>query len=417
MRPSAERVPLHHLAYDICRFLSNAELSVTWIGSTIGAELTCVWHRQWVGCTSGLGLGQAACGSPGMWIVAALDWGRCDVTMDRSDNPTDKLRLATTRFAIGAGSLVAVVWLVVAASPLFDVLLISGLLAYTLYPLVRLLERRTRLNHAQSTGWVYVLFLLILAGIPAGIGAIAAGQFRRFQADLGAALEALREWVSRPITVLGYSLHTETLVENLEQSLGGALAALPGDSFDMLSSVTTNLVWGTVILISLYYLLKDGPLIKPWLAGLAPAAYLPEIRRLLDEVDRVWGVFLRVQLLLFVILSVLIAGGSWLVILLFQSGLLGFSPLVFVLLLVLVVTGAQQVDNLWLRPQWMGKELRLHPGLVYVGLASALALSGPLAALIIVPCMATVKVAGRYVRCKLLGIDPWPETPLPDEAC
>ena len=38
MRPSAERVPLHHLAYDICRFLSNAELSVTWIGSTIGAD-------------------------------------------------------------------------------------------------------------------------------------------------------------------------------------------------------------------------------------------------------------------------------------------------------------------------------------------------------------------------------------------
>jgi predicted PurR-regulated permease PerM len=335
------------------------------------------------------------------------------VTIDRSDNPTDKLRLATTRIVIGAGSLVAVVWLAAAASPLFGVLLISALLAYVLYPLVRLLERRTRLSHTQSTWLVYVLFLLILAGIPAGIGAIAAGQFRRFQADLGAALDALREWISRPITVLGYSLHPQTLVDNLEQTLDGALAALPGGSFDILSSVTTNLLWGTVILISLYYFLQDGPLIKPWLAGLTSATYQPEIRRLLDEIDRVWGVFLRVQLLLFVILSVLIIGGSWLVIWLFQSGFLGVSPLVFVLLLVLVFAGAQQVDNLWLRPQWMGKELRLHSGLVYVGLASALALSGPLAALIVVPCMATVKVVGRYVWCKMMGCDPWPETPLP----
>jgi predicted PurR-regulated permease PerM len=335
------------------------------------------------------------------------------VTTDRGDSPTNRLRLATTRIVIGAGSLVAVVWLAMAASPLIDVLLISALLAYMLYPLVRLLERRTRLSHAQSTVCVYVLFLLVLAGIPAGIGAIAAGQFRRFQADLGAALDALREWISRPITVLGYSLYTQTLIENLEQSLGGALAALPGGSFDMLSSVTTNLLWGTVILISLYYFLRDGQSIKPWLAELAPPTYQPEIRRLLDEIDRVWGVFLRVQLLLFVILSVLIIGGSWLVIWLFQSGFLGFSPLVFVLLLAMVYIGAQQVDNLWLRPQWMGKELRLHPGLVYVGLASALALSGPLAALIIVPCMATVKVVGRYVRCKMLGSDPWPATRSP----
>ena len=77
--------------------------------------------------------------------------------MDRSDNPTDKLRLATTRIVIGAGSLVAVVWLAAAASPLFGVLVISALLAYVLYPLVRLLERRTRLNHTQSkstpTSW------------------------------------------------------------------------------------------------------------------------------------------------------------------------------------------------------------------------------------------------------------------------
>lgn len=335
------------------------------------------------------------------------------MTIDRNGNPTYKLWLATLRIVIGVVCLAVAVWFAAVTSPLLDVLLISALLAYLLYPLVRLLERRTRLNHLWSVRLVYATFLLILAGIPAGIGAIVAGQFRRLQTDLTAALDALREWISQPVTILGYSLYPRTLFDSLEQLFSDALTALPSGSFDMLSGVTTNLLWGTVILISLYYLIRDGPSIKPWLAGLAPEALRPEIHHLLEELDRVWSIFLRVQLLLFVILSTLIIGGSLLVIWLFRSGFLGFSPLVLVLLLVLVYAGAQQVDNLWLRPQWMSKELRLHPGLVYVGLAGALALSGPLAALIIVPCMATMQVVGRYVRCKILELDPWPSEKLP----
>lgn len=332
------------------------------------------------------------------------------MAIDKNDSLAYRLWAVTTRVVIGVVSLAAAIWLAVVTSPLFDVLVISALLAYLLYPLVCLLKRRTRLNHLWSTRLVYLAFLLILAGIPTGIGAIAAGMFRRLQTDLAAALGALREWASRPIVLLGYSLQPRAWLDNLEQLFGSALAALPSGSFDVLSSVTTNLLWGTVILVILYYLLRDGPSIKPWLAGLAPQTLQPEIRHLLDEVDHVWSVFLRVQLLLFVILSTLVIGGSLLVIWLFQSGHLDFSPLVFVLLLVLVYAGAQQVDNLWLRPQWMGKELKLHPGLAYLGLAGALALSGPLATLIILPCMATVQVVGRYIRRKALGTDPWPTT-------
>jgi len=75
----------------------------------------------------------------------------------------------------------------------------------------------------------------------------------------------------------------------------------------------------------------------------------------------------------------------------------------------------QQVDNLWLRPQFLGKQLRLHPGIVFVGLIGALALSGVLGALVVVPIMATAKVVGQYVHLKLLGLDPWTEETLQAE--
>lgn len=315
---------------------------------------------------------------------------------------------STTRIVVVTVILLGVAWLAVVASPLLNALVISGLLAYLLDPVVRLLTRRTRLNRPLAAVCVYLLFILVLAGIPAALGAVAVEQFHYLKADFAAAVDTLKRWLFQPIYVLGYQLHPRALLDNLEQLAGSVLTALPGGPLDILSEVTTNLLWGLVILVSLYYFLKDGPKIKPWLVGLAPDEYRAEMRRLLDEIDKVWGAFLRVQLLIFVVVASLMAAGTFLVIWLFRTGLVRLSPLGLILLLYLVYVAAQQVDNLWLRPQLMGRQLHLHPGLVFVGLIGALALSGVLGAILVVPCIATAKVVGRYVRRKLLGLPPWP---------
>lgn len=316
---------------------------------------------------------------------------------------------AITRIFVVALILLGAIRLAVAVIPLLEALMIAVLLAYLLDPGVQLLTRRTRLNRPLAAGLVYSLFLLLLTGIPAVMGTVALGQFRRWETDLAAAIVALREWVSRPIVILGFQLETGAILDTLEQLAGNALTTLPSGSFDVLTGVTTNLLWGLVILVSLYYLLKDGPALKPWLVGLAPAEYQPEFRRLVDEIDKVWGVFLRVQLLITVVLAFLMAAGTFLIIWLYRAGLLALSPWGLILVLILFYVAAQQVDNLWLRPQLMGKQLRLHPGLVFAGLVGALALSGVLGALIVVPFMATAKVAGGYIHRKLLDLDPWPQ--------
>ena len=80
-------------------------------------------------------------------------------------------------------------------------------------------------------------------------------------------------------------------------------------------------------------------------------------------------------------------------------------------MLVLVFAGAQQVDNLWLRPQLMGQKLDLHPGIVFVGLTGALIVSGLLGALLVVPLIASAKVLGRYINAKLLDLTPFDDEP------
>jgi predicted PurR-regulated permease PerM len=113
----------------------------------------------------------------------------------------------------------------------------------------------------------------------------------------------------------------------------------------------------------------------------------------------------------------LIAGViAGLVALIFGSSYLDISNLFFALIVVLIFLVIQQIENIWLRPQIMGQTLRLHPGVIFVGVIGALVLSGVLGALVIIPLMASVAVLGRYIKAKLRGQDPWrDETPSPGE--
>ena len=316
---------------------------------------------------------------------------------------------AATRILVIVAILVAAVWIIVVASPLWQAVGIAGLLAYLLDPAVRFLMRRTRMRRSWAAALVFLSVLLLLVGISALLGTVAVSQLHHLETDFLAAVDEIEGWLSRPIVILNYRFHPQDLLGNLPSMAGDLLSTLPGGSFNILSSVTTNLLWGSVIVVTLYYLLKDGHKIMPLLVQLAPDDYKDEVQRLLEDLDDIWRRFLRVQLLLFVVLFTLVAAGTLLVVYLFRSGLLKWSFIGFILLLLLVYTLAQQVDNLWLRPQFLGKHLRLHPGVVFVGLIGALALSGVLGAFVIVPIIATMKMVGSYVHRKLLGLPPWPE--------
>ena len=304
-----------------------------------------------------------------------------------------------------------IVLLAVVFMPMLSAVISAALLAYLLNPVIRLLIRRTRLSRPWAVRIVYVFFILVLLAIPSALGTVVVRQYYRFEAEFLIALNALEHWISQPIELLGYHLYPQILLEKLTQFAGDALSTLPEGSLNLLSGVTTNMLWLLVAFFSLYYFLKDGPKIKPWLVRLTPVTYQYDIQRLLDELDEVWGALLRVQLLLFAILAFLMIGGTSLVVLLFTTGLLAFSPIVFVLLLIVVYTAAQQVDNLWLRPQLLGRQMQMHPGLVFIGLIAGMMVGGLLGALLSMPLMSTAKVVGRYIYCQLLDLPPWP----PDE--
>ncbi len=300
-------------------------------------------------------------------------------------------------------------WLMGLLAPVLGALIIAALVAFILDPIVRWLIVRTRLSRPWAASLVYALLILMLTSIPAVLSTVVINRFRRLEIEFNDAITALKRLIAQPIDLLGFRLYPQVILDNLEQISSDALVTLPKLSLDLLSGVTTNLLWLFIVMISLYYFLKDGPKIKAWLIEVAPINYRGDFSQLLAELEEAWGTFLRVQLLISIVLAILISAGFLLVIWLFHSGLLAFSPLALILLLILVYTAAQQVDNLWLRPQLMGQQLHLHPGIVFAGLTGALMVSGVLGAFLVVPLMASVKILGRYVYCQLFDLPPWPE--------
>ncbi len=254
------------------------------------------------------------------------------------------------------------------AFPLIQALIIAILLAFLMDPLVQWLMRKTRFSRAKSGVLVYLVFLVVLASIPAGLGTAFYTQTVDWFADFPAAAAELEHSLARPIRIFGYVISPNYTLSDITRALGNSLGGLPGGSLDFLSGVTTNLLWALLILATLYYLLKDGPKLKPWFINLFLPAHRQEIESLLDELLRVWSIFLRAQMLIFLVLALLLTLSSLAVIWLYQTGLIQFSTLGLILVFVLIYTLVQQVDNLWLRPQLLGHHLNLHPGVVFVGL-------------------------------------------------
>lgn len=310
---------------------------------------------------------------------------------------------------------VGIVAFVIISAPLWPALLVSALLAYLLNPLVNLLERRLGGRRNLAVILIYTVSILILAGMVSAVGALIVGRVPAWSLELGDALIEMEQWLERPFIVLGFTVEPQALLTYVQQIGASGVAALPAVPGGLLGGIADNLLWSLVILISLYYLMRDGREIVPSLVRLLPHAYQAETNALLADIDNVWRVFLRVQLLIFIILGVLLVLSTTLLLWFFRRGWLPLSPVGLVILLVLVYAAIQQIDNLWLRPQYMGHALKLHPGVVVVALLAALVLTGVLGALVIVPTLATLKILAEFFYTRWLPKMPEPRPGPPPE--
>lgn len=324
-------------------------------------------------------------------------------------------------------------------------LMIALLLAFILDPIADFLTDRARLSRGVATALVFIV--LIVAGlgvmaapvtaVPSIQRAVLSAQidFTRIITDTGAFFE-------RPLEIRGYSLDLSSVYEELSAMLSRFVGSVAQGTLDLAFSIASGAFWLVFILMAAFYLVKDADRIIEQLDILAPPGYRDDFVRLRRQITVAWNAFLRGQLLLgsalagITTIACLVIGlpYAWLMgllagvmefvpnigpiiamvpavlVALFQgSSFLPMSNFWFAVLVAGLYIVIQQIEGNLLLPRILGRSLNLHPLLVLIGIIVGGSMAGILGMLLAAPVLATLRIVGRYVFCRLYDHDPFVE--------
>ena len=218
----------------------------------------------------------------------------------------------------------------------------------------------------------------------------------------------------------------------------GDLAAQALDAAVVAFETVTGLI---VVLVLLFFYLKDGRRLAQGLIGLAPARMRPRVAASAEGAWATLGAYFRGQLLVALVDAVLIGAGLLvlgvplavpLAVLIFFGGLFpivgavltgalavlvaladgGLTIGLIVLGLVLLV---QQLESNVLEPYILGRAIHLHPIVVLLSIATGALLLGILGAFLAVPLAAIIARTARDLRADPPQEDPGGGTAAADE--
>ena len=365
----------------------------------------------------------------------------------------------TTKAIVAVSALALVCLLVWVFRSLLQQVVLAGLLAYLLHPLISFIDRRTPLNRVAVVLLVYLVLALVVVATFSLVGVTTfqqaldlAGRLPGWFDDAVAQLQTLLTQLPESLSLGPLTLPVASLIPQLpgwEEVLGqafGLLQPLLSRGGSLAASVVTGTVavLGQVFLIFLIsiYVAIDIPRIGGMIGNVAhKPGYRQDAERLTNSISQVWAAYMRGQALLalvmFALVSVvlgamgvdnalglgllsgameflplvgpLIGAGAAILVALFQgSHPFGMTPLQFALAVTVVMVVIQQIENTLLVPRIVGGALNLHPLLVLVSVIMGASLAGLLGAVLAAPVVASIRILGNYAWHKMLDLPPFP---------
>jgi len=355
----------------------------------------------------------------------------------------------TTKALIGLAMLVLAGAVLIRFRSVLSLLILAGILAFIMTPLVRIINRRARLSWLMATNisYLFLVLLILLLSTASGLAVVQQLQalFQVTQGFLAGVPEVITEYSQRSYAFGPWSFDfsqydistlTEQVLGYVQPLLGQASMLITG-----LASVAAETLARTLFVIVVgYFLTLDNERVRMAWSRLTIPGYENDVQRMRGAIGNIWNAFLRGQLLVvgvwglltWVLLSILnvryalalsvlgafskfipivgptSAGVLAAIIGLFQSGnwfgLPSFSYAILIAMCVLILD--QSIDYL-LVPRIMGSSLNLHPVLILVGAIMGATLFGILGLLLSAPLMATFILLGRYVFRKMVDQSPW----------
>jgi predicted PurR-regulated permease PerM len=303
-------------------------------------------------------------------------------------------------------------------------LLVAGLIAYILYPLILLLQRHVHLNRRVASNIVYFFSLALMIALPVVLVPVISHQTQEITADLE--------------TTLAQALGS--FIPQIRDSISNLFSTTPQNTIMLIRNTSRGSLWALLIIGSTYFFMTEWENIRESLVRIAPEEYRQDVRGLYDQIRQVWMAYLRGQLTLMVIVAItltviwtiiglpgslfigLLAGlftivpdvGPFVatalalaVALLEGSTWMPINNFLFGLLVVGLYIILINIKNFWLRPFILGRSVNMHEGVVFIAIIAAVIFTGILGAFIIVPVLASLVVIWRYLYARILGLQPF----------
>lgn len=366
----------------------------------------------------------------------------------------------TTKAIVAVSALLLAALLLWVFRGLLQQLVLAGLLAYLLHPLITLIDQRTPLRRGTVVLLVYLILALLVLATLSLVGLTTFQQAvdlsRRLPGWFNDAVEQLQtlpERLPEALALGPLSIPTDRILpelpgwdEVLSQlfgyiqpifSRGGSLAAgVVGATVSVLGQIF-------LIFIISIYIANDIPRFGGLISDLAhQPGYRRDAERLMAQISQVWAAYLRGQvilgLIIFVVVSVVlgslgvdnalglgllsgameflpvigpvIGAGAAILVALFQNNPgLGLTPIQFALAVTVAMFLIQQLENNLLVPRIVGDALNLHPLLVMVSVIMGASLAGLLGAVLAAPVVASLRILSGYAWRKMLDLPPFPQ--------
>jgi len=313
-----------------------------------------------------------------------------------------------------------------------------------------MISRGLAISWRASVNILYLIIIAALIGLLTlgGVGLVAQlqsliHQVQTIVADLPTYVDSL----SKQVFQIGpFRLDMRTLDLNaVSQQLLSFIQPLLGRTGNLVGTLAGGAVevfgWTFFVLIVSYFIMIESSGLRSELFKVEVPLYTEDFRRLSTELGRIWNAFLRgqifivgfsavVYILLLSLLGVRYAIGialmaglakflpyigpgiTWLVMALvtyFQPYKpFNLQPLTYMAIVVIILAVVDWIIDNLIAPRIMARSLKVHPAAVLVTALIAANLIGILGVVIAAPLLATMMLLGRYTMRKMFDLYPWP---------
>jgi predicted PurR-regulated permease PerM len=314
------------------------------------------------------------------------------------------------------------------------------------------MSRILRISWKAAVNILYLLILLSLVGLLTWGGVGLVGQVQSLIESVQGIVANLPTYVedlSTRVFVFGpwrFDMSALELDLNIiSEQLLSIIQPLLGRTGTLVGTIAGGAAeifgWTFFILTVSYFVMIESSGLRADLIKVEIPGYEADIRRLGNELSRIWNAFLRGQIIIFAlavgIYSVLLPmlGVRYALGLALMAGLAKFLPYIgpaitwvvmalvtliyptppfvdrpwiYMAIVVVITLVIDQIIDSFITPRIMARTLKVHPAAVLVTALVAANLLGLLGVVIAAPFLATFMLIGRYVMRKIFDMDPWP---------